>query len=183
VVTEGPARPNQAGLWRILAAVAICLTVHRPGLVLASPNSGARVGPGRISGLMDRSRSMDAHMPPAIGRKIDRSPPHPITWRVVGQSQGARDLLSKFVAERPDDGFGLMSSARSPLSVVSSPNTTKSCRQNHSRRHRPRPRLTPSGSRADGIDRRVRSAHRNAAARIILLVSRNAAPTWMRKRT
>jgi len=107
-------------LWRILAAVAIGCTI----VALAGPGKPqtqvARSGRGaEILVLMDRSRSMDDHMLPSDWRKLDRSLLLHHLARGQPKAKVARDLLAKFVAERPDDRFGLMFFSTKPLSVVS----------------------------------------------------------------
>jgi mxaC protein len=80
----------------------------------------ARVGRGaEILVLMDRSRSMDDHMLPSDWRKYDRSVLLHHLARGQPKAKVARDLLAKFVAERPDDRFALMFFSTKPLSVVS----------------------------------------------------------------
>jgi mxaC protein len=107
-------------VWRVLAAVAILSTV----VALAGPGKPqtrvARVGRGaEILVLMDRSRSMDDHMLPSDWRKLDRSLLLHHLARGQPKAKVARDLLGKFVAERPDDRFALMFFSTKPLSVVS----------------------------------------------------------------
>jgi mxaC protein len=108
-------------LWRILATAAIFSTVA----ALAGPGKPQtevhRVGRGaEILVLMDRSRSMDDHMLPSDWRKIDRSLLlHKLGERGTPKAKVARDLLARFVAERPDDRFALMFFSTKPLSVVS----------------------------------------------------------------
>jgi mxaC protein len=69
--------------------------------------------------LMDRSRSMDERMLPADWRNID-----PLSVRFQAQSRGepkgkvARELLAKFVADRPDDRFALDFFSTHPIHVV-----------------------------------------------------------------
>ena len=69
--------------------------------------------------LMDRSSSMDENMLTSDWRKLD-----PLLVRAQAWSRGeqkakvARALLSKFVAERPDDRFALMFFSASPIHVV-----------------------------------------------------------------
>jgi mxaC protein len=68
---------------------------------------------------MDRSRSMDDHMLPSDWRKYDRSTLLHHLSRGQPKAKVARDLLAKFVAQRPDDRFALMFFSTKPLSVVS----------------------------------------------------------------
>jgi mxaC protein len=107
-------------LWRALAVLGIAGTV----LALAGPGRSemqvARSGRGaEILVLMDRSRSMDENMLTSDWRQLD-----PLLVRAHAWSRGeqkgkvARDLLSKFVAERPDDRFALMFFSASPIHVV-----------------------------------------------------------------
>jgi mxaC protein len=69
--------------------------------------------------LMDRSRSMDENMLTSDWRQLD-----PLLVRAHAWSRGeqkarvARAMLSKFVAERPDDRFALMFFSSSPIHVV-----------------------------------------------------------------
>jgi mxaC protein len=62
---------------------------------------------------------MDDHMLPADWRKLDRSLLLHHLARGQPKAKVARDLLAKFVLERPDDRFGLMFFSTKPLSVVS----------------------------------------------------------------
>jgi mxaC protein len=100
----------------VLALTAIILTLASPG---RPETQIARTGHGaEILVLMDRSRSMDDPMLPSDWRKLDP------TVRLYHLSRGrqkaevARDLLAKFVAQRPDDRFSLMFFSTRPLSVV-----------------------------------------------------------------
>jgi mxaC protein len=69
--------------------------------------------------LIDRSRSMDERMLPADWRTID-----PLNLRYQAASRGepkgkvARELLARFVGERPDDRFSLMFFSTQPIRVV-----------------------------------------------------------------
>lgn len=107
--------------WRGLAVLALLAVVAG----LCGPGrAGSRVqrtGHGaEIVVLMDRSRSMDERMLPADWRTVD-----PLSLRFQAQSRGepkgrmARELLSKFVAARPDDRFALMFFSTNPIQVVS----------------------------------------------------------------
>jgi len=107
--------------WRALAALAMLAIV----LGLAGPGRPEaqvqRTGHGaEIVVLMDRSRSMDERMLPADWRTVD-----PLNLRYQAQSRGepkgrmARELLSRFVADRPDDRFALMFFSTNPIAVVS----------------------------------------------------------------
>jgi mxaC protein len=117
--------PDRAGAalgWasRLLAALAILATVvslagpQRPEAFVQRTGRGAE-----IVLLIDRSRSMDERMVPADWRTID-----PLNLRYQSQSRGeqkgkvARELLARFVAERPDDRFSLMFFSTSPIRIV-----------------------------------------------------------------
>jgi mxaC protein len=68
--------------------------------------------------LMDRSRSMDDHMLPTNWGKLD---PNDRMTQLDGgppKAQMARDLLSRFVAQRTDDRFSLMFFSTQPIRVV-----------------------------------------------------------------
>ncbi len=106
--------------WRALGALALLAIVAglagpgRPGTKVHRTGRGAE-----IVVLMDRSRSMDEKMLPADWRTVD-----PLNLRYQAQSRGepkgrmARELLSKFVAARPDDRFALMFFSTNPIEVV-----------------------------------------------------------------
>jgi len=107
-------------LWLALAMLAILSIV----LALAQPGRSEmqvpRTGRGaEILVLMDRSRSMDDRMLASDWKTLD-----PLVVRAQSASRGepkgkvARMLLSKFVAERPDDRFALMFFSASPIHVV-----------------------------------------------------------------
>jgi mxaC protein len=103
--------------WTLLAIVAfasLVLTLARPG----RPETHVqRIGEGaEILVLLDRSRSMDDHMLPSNWRSID--PTVLLHHKGRQKSEVARDLLSKFVAQRPEDRFSLMYFSNRPLSVV-----------------------------------------------------------------
>jgi mxaC protein len=107
-------------LWRGLAAVAmlaIVLSLAGPGI---PQTEVTRTGHGaEILVLMDRSRSMDLRMLPANWRQLDPLIRTQQAWNVGPQkSKTARDLIAKFVAERPDDRFSLMFFSTGPLPVV-----------------------------------------------------------------
>ena len=107
-------------LWRILATVAIFSTVIALAGLGKPQTQVSRVGRGaEILVLMDRSRSMDDHMLPSDWRKYDRSFLLHHLSRGLPKAKVARDLLAKFVAQRPDDRFALMFFSTKPLSVVS----------------------------------------------------------------
>jgi mxaC protein len=109
-----------SALWRGLAVVAMLGIV----LFLAGPGTPqtqvTRTGHGaEILVLIDRSRSMDLRMLPSNWRKIDPLIRTQQAWHNGPvKSKSARDLLAKFVAERPDDRFSLMFFSTGPLLVV-----------------------------------------------------------------
>lgn len=107
-------------VWRsaaVLAIAAIVLALAGPG----RPESlSARTGRGaEILLLMDRSRSMDDRMLPSDWRSID-----PLTVFQQARSRGpqkikvARDVLAKFVEQRPNDRFALSFFSTNPIDVV-----------------------------------------------------------------
>lgn len=106
-------------LWMAFAVLAFATLV----VALAEPGrpqtTVERTGHGaEILVLMDRSRSMDDHMLPTNWGKLD---PNDRMTQLDGgppKAQMARDLLSKFVAQRTDDRFSLMFFSTRPLSVV-----------------------------------------------------------------
>jgi mxaC protein len=105
--------------WRVLAGVALLSIV----IALADPGKPQtqieRVGRGaEVLILMDRSRSMDDHMLPSDWRKFDRSILLHHLERGQPKAKVARDLLAKFVAQRPNDRFALMFFSTKPISVV-----------------------------------------------------------------
>ena len=107
-------------LWRILATAAIFSTVIALAGMGKPQTEVARVGRGaEILVLMDRSRSMDDRMLPSDWRKFDRGVLLHHLARGEPKAKVARDLLAKFVAQRPDDRFALMFFSTKPLSVVS----------------------------------------------------------------
>ena len=117
---KDPAGQIAGWLWRALASVTIfSIVIALAGL--GKPQTQVpRVGRGaEILVLMDRSRSMDDHMLPSDWRKHDRSVLLYHLARGQPKAKAARDLLAKFVAQRPDDRFGLMLFSTKPLSVVS----------------------------------------------------------------
>jgi mxaC protein len=106
--------------WRLLASaamLAIVLAIAQP----VRPDAFVqRTGRGaEIVLLIDRSRSMDERMVPADWRTID-----PLNLRYQAQSRGepkgkvARELLARFVAERPNDRFSLMFFSTNPIRIV-----------------------------------------------------------------
>ncbi|MDY6948819.1 MAG: vWA domain-containing protein, partial [Pseudomonadota bacterium] len=103
--------------WSVIALVALASLV----VALAQPGRPEthvqRVGEGaEILVLLDRSRSMDDTMLPSNWRTLD---PNVLLYhRGRQKSEVARDLLSKFVAQRPEDRFSLMYFSNRPMSVV-----------------------------------------------------------------
>lgn len=101
-------------LWRVFALAAMACTV----IGLAGPGrSGTevlRTGRGaEVLILMDRSSSMDANVVPKdvkAGGQFNESMPT--------KSRVVRELLSGFVARRPDDRFALMTFSTSPMLVA-----------------------------------------------------------------
>ena len=102
----------------VLGLLAVVIGLAAPG---RPETQVPRTGHGaEIVVLMDRSRSMDERMLPTDWRTVD-----PLSLRYQAQSRGepkgrmARELLSKFVASRPDDRFALMFFSTNPIDVVS----------------------------------------------------------------
>ncbi|MEP6505098.1 MAG: vWA domain-containing protein, partial [Betaproteobacteria bacterium] len=107
--------------WRVLGVLAIAAIVVALGDPGQPQTRVQRTGHGaEIVVLMDRSRSMDERMLPADWRSVD-----PLNIRYQAQSRGepkgrvARELLARFVADRPDDRFALMFFSTRPIHVVS----------------------------------------------------------------
>jgi mxaC protein len=107
--------------WRALGVLGVLAVVIGLGGPGRPETQVQRTGHGaEIVVLMDRSRSMDERMLPTDWRTID-----PLNLRYQAQSRGepkgrmARELLSKFVASRPDDRFALMFFSTNPIEVVS----------------------------------------------------------------
>jgi mxaC protein len=107
-------------VWRALGVLAILAIVVALGGPGRPQTRVQRTGHGaEIVVLMDRSRSMDERMLPADWHAID-----PLNLRYQSQSRGepkgrmARELLAKFVADRPDDRFALMFFSTQPIRVV-----------------------------------------------------------------
>jgi mxaC protein len=106
-------------LWIALAVLSIASAV----LALAGPGRPttqiARTGHGaEILLLMDRSRSMDDRLLPSDWRKLDPTVRLHHVSRGRQKAEVARDLLAKFVTQRPDDRFALMFFSTRPLLVV-----------------------------------------------------------------
>jgi mxaC protein len=106
-------------LWPVFAVLALASGI----LALAQPGRPQtqiqRTGKGaEILVLLDRSRSMDDRMLPANWREIDPTVLLYHLGRGPQKAKVARELLSQFVARRPDDRFSLMYFSNRPLSVV-----------------------------------------------------------------
>lgn len=107
-------------IWRALAVLALLSTI----VALAGPGLAEtqveRTGRGaEIIVLMDRSRSMDDRMLTSDWRSIDPIIRTHQAWsRGEQKGKAARDLLSKFVAQRPDDRFSIMFFSAGPMHVV-----------------------------------------------------------------
>jgi mxaC protein len=104
-------------LWPVFAVLALASSI----VALAQPGRPQtqvqRTGKGaEILVLLDRSRSMDDHMLPTNWREMD--PTVLLYHRGPQKAKVARDLLSQFVSQRPDDRFSLMYFSNRPLSVV-----------------------------------------------------------------
>jgi mxaC protein len=106
--------------FRLLASLAILAIIV--GLAgLERPESAIqRTGEGaEILLLIDRSRSMEERMLPPDWRTID-----PLNLRAQARSRGekksdgARRLLSEFVAKRPNDRYALLFFSANPIPVV-----------------------------------------------------------------
>lgn len=106
-------------LWQVFAVLALASTIvalARPG---RPETQVQRTGHGaEILLLLDRSRSMDDRMLPSDWREIDPTALLYHKDRGPQKSAAARDLLSRFVAQRADDRFSLMYFSTRPLSVV-----------------------------------------------------------------
>ena len=102
----------------MLAIVSIIVGLAAPG---RPQTQVIRTGRGaEIVVLIDRSRSMDQRMLPSDWRNIDPIIRTQQSWnRGPQKSKTARELLSHFVAQRPDDRFALMFFSGGPLPVVS----------------------------------------------------------------
>lgn len=117
--------PDRAGLvagWlhkatAVLALASIVVGLSGPG---RPQTQVARTGRGaEIVVLIDRSRSMDERMLPSDWRTIDPMIRTQQSWaRGPQKSKTARELLSHFVAQRPQDRFSLMFFSGGPLPVV-----------------------------------------------------------------
>ncbi len=101
----------------VIAISSIIFALAGPG----RPESQVlRTGQGaEIIVLMDRSRSMDLRMMPSDWRKIDPIIRTQQAWhRGPQKSKTARELLSRFIAERSHDRFSLMFFSGGPLLAV-----------------------------------------------------------------
>src|ERR1700722_4902398 len=101
----------------MLAIIVIVIGLSVPAL----PHTQIlRTGRGaEIVVLIDRSRSMDQRMLPSDWRTIDPIIRTQQAWnRGPQKSKTARELLSHFVAQRPEDRFSLMFFSGGPLPVV-----------------------------------------------------------------
>jgi len=106
-------------LWRACAVLTLASAI----VALAGPGRSqmqvTRTGHGaEILVLMDRSRSMDEKMLPSDWRSIDPLSRLAHLSRGRPKSTVARELLAKFVAQRPDDRFSLMLFSTRAMNVV-----------------------------------------------------------------
>jgi mxaC protein len=101
----------------VLAIATIVVGLAGPG---RPQTQVVRTGRGaEIVVLIDRSRSMDQRMLPSDWRTIDPIIRTQQSWnRGPQKSKTARELLSHFVAQRPEDRFSLMFFSGGPLPVV-----------------------------------------------------------------
>jgi mxaC protein len=101
----------------VLAIATIIVGLAGPG---RPQTQVVRTGRGaEIVVLIDRSRSMDQRMLPSDWRTIDPITRTQQSWnRGPQKSKTARELLSHFVAQRPEDRFSLMFFSGGPLPVV-----------------------------------------------------------------
>ncbi len=101
----------------VLAIASIVIGLAGPG---RPQTQVTRTGRGaEIVVLIDRSRSMDERMLPSDWRTIDPIIRTQQSWhRGPQKSKTARELLSRFVAQRPEDRFSLMFFSGGPLPVV-----------------------------------------------------------------
>jgi mxaC protein len=106
-------------LWRACAVLALACGVLALAGVGRPQTQVMRTGHGaEILVLMDRSRSMDENMMPADWRSIDPLSRLAHLSRGPQKSRVARELLAKFVAQRPDDRFSLVFFSTRPMTVV-----------------------------------------------------------------
>jgi mxaC protein len=101
----------------MLVIICIVIGLANPG---RPQTQVVRTGRGaEIVVLIDRSRSMDNRMLPSDWRTIDPIIRTQQSWnRGPQKSKTARELLSDFVAQRPEDRFSLMFFSGGPLPVV-----------------------------------------------------------------
>jgi mxaC protein len=98
----------------ILGSVLALAGPGRPQTQVPQTGRGAE-----IMVLMDRSRSMDERMLPSDWRTIDPAAlRHQARSRGPQKAQVARELIGKFVLQRPDDRFSLMFFSAGPLHAV-----------------------------------------------------------------
>jgi mxaC protein len=104
-------------LFAVLAIGSILVGLAGPG---RPQTQVVRTGRGaEIVVLIDRSRSMDQRMLPSDWRTIDPIIRTQQAWtRGPQKSKTARELLSHFVDQRPEDRFSLMFFSGGPLPVV-----------------------------------------------------------------
>lgn len=106
-------------LWRAFACIALASAI----VALAGPGRSqmqvTRTGHGaEVLVLLDRSRSMDDNMLPSDWRTIDPLSRFAHLSRGPQKSAVARELLARFVAQRPDDRFSLMLFSTRAMNVV-----------------------------------------------------------------
>jgi len=103
-----------AAMLAILCIVVGLASPGRPQTQVLRTGRGAE-----IVVLIDRSRSMDQRMLPTDWRTIDPMIRTQQAWnRGPQKSKTARELLSDFVTQRPEDRFSLMFFSGGPLPVV-----------------------------------------------------------------
>jgi mxaC protein len=105
--------------WRGCAVLAIASAIVALAGAGRPQSAVVRTGHGaEILVLMDRSRSMDDNMQPSDWRTIDPLSRLAHLSRGPQKSRVARTLISRFVAQRPDDRFALTLFSTRPMSVV-----------------------------------------------------------------
>jgi mxaC protein len=106
-------------LWRGCAVLAIASAVFALAGVGRPQTQVVRTGRGaEILVLMDRSRSMDENMMPSNWRSIDPLSRLAHLSRGPQKSLMSNELLSRFVAQRPDDRFSIMFFSTRPMNVM-----------------------------------------------------------------
>ena len=106
-------------LWRACAVLALASGILALAGIGRPQTQVERTGHGaEILVLMDRSRSMDENMMPSDWRSIDPLSRLAHLSRGPQKSRVARELLAKFVTQRPDDRFSLMFFSTRPMNVV-----------------------------------------------------------------